>query len=213
MLSRVALAVFFALTLGGCAMVTSDKALFTEADKAGAPVLRAGLWAMPDANCAYDEKAPALTWPKCANFTVVTDKTLSGGERSDGAAGPQVLGYLLAKGDPPVIQVAAPAEEKSGPRFVYAGLRPTAFDEAKRVTAARIWLALCSKPPSAKDKTLKAPPATLPPGLTKRPGDASCIAATADPVRKAVVRSEGWIASGGPDDFSLPAHWVREGDR
>jgi hypothetical protein len=213
MLPRLVVAGFFLLALGGCAMVTSDQALFTEADRAGAPELRQGLWAMPDADCAYDEKGPAATWPKCANFTMVTAKTLSGGERSDGGAGPQTLGYLLAKGDPPVMQLAAPPSEPKGPRFVYAGLRPTAFDDRKRVTAARIWLALCSKPPGSKDKTLKPPPATLPPGLTKRPGDPSCIAAAAEPVRKAVVRSEGWIASGGPDDFSLPAHWVREGDR
>jgi hypothetical protein len=213
MRTREFAAVFFALALGGCAMVTSDEPLFGEADRAGAPVLKPGLWAMPNGGCEYDEKAAAGAWPKCANATAVTAKTISGGERDEKGNTKQALAYVLAKGDPPVVQVAAPPEEVDGPRFIYAGLRPTAFDHERRVTAARIWLALCSKPLSPSDRALKPPPATLPPGLIKRPGDPSCFARSAEPVRKAVARSEGWIASGGDDDFSLQAHWVREGDK
>lgn len=213
MLARLVLAGFFALTLGGCAVVTSDRPLFAEADQAGAPVLRPGLWAMPDADCAYDEKTPAASWPKCANATAVTAASLAGGERDASGAPKQALAYVLAAGDPLVIQLAAPPEEAEGPRFIYAGLRPTAFDDDRRVIAARVWLALCAKPPSLQDKTLKPPPRIQPPGLTKRPGEASCVATARGPVRTAVAMSEEWLASGGPDDFSLPARWVREGDR
>jgi hypothetical protein len=213
MLARPAVAIFLTLMLGGCAVVTSDRPLFSAAERAGAPVLKPGLWAMPNADCRYDEQAQAATWPECANPSVVTAATIAGGERDASGRTSQVLAYVLARGDPPVVQVAAPPSEPKGPKFVYAGLRPTAFDGDRRVTAARIWLALCARPPRAKDATLTPPPETLPPGLVKRPGDPSCVAAAADPVRKAVVRSEGWIAAGGADDLSLSAHWVRDGDR
>jgi hypothetical protein len=204
-------AVVFSLALGGCAIVTSDEPLFGEADAAGAPVLKPGLWAMPDGGCQYDEKAAARTWPRCANATVVTARTVSGGERGETGVARQVLAYVLAEGEPPVVQPRAPPDEKDGPKFIYAGLRPSAFDAERRVTAARVWLALCSRPPSPSDKSLRPPPTVLPPGLVKRPSDPSCVARSADPVRKAVARSEGWVASGGPDDFSLQAHWVRDG--
>jgi len=54
--------------------------------------------------------------------------------------------------------------------------------------------------------------APLPEGLEPRSGGA-CAARTAAAARAAVKRSEGWLASGGADDFFLAAHWVREGER
>jgi hypothetical protein len=163
---------------------------------------------MPNADCDYKEAGAAADWPKCANTTLVTADRLSGGARYPKESIP----YRLAAGDPPVIQLEAPADEPEGPQFIYAGLRPTTFDAQRRVTAARIWLALCSKPPGAESGKLAATAAALPPDLEARAGGA-CVAKTAAAVRAAVKRSEGWIASGGDDDFSLSAHWVRDGER
>jgi hypothetical protein len=201
-----------ALTLGGCSMVTSDKALFDAADAAGAPPLRPGLWVMPDGACEFDPTSPATDWPKCANTTVVTARTLAGGPRDAAGAPIQTLTYLLAGGDPRVGQLQAPPEEKEGPAYLYVGLRPTAFDSDRRITAAKIWAALCAKPATAGGD-LTATANKLLPGLTRRPGGQECVAKAQGPVREAVRISEGWLASGDKDDFSLSARWVREGDR
>jgi len=201
-----------AMSLGGCAMVTSDRALFEAADAAGAPVLRPGVWAMPDKTCEFDPKSAAGGWPKCANATVVTAGTLAGGPRDASGAPSQTLNYVLAAGDPRVGQLQAPPEEKEGPAYLYVGLRPTAFDEARRITAAKIWAALCAKPVTAGGD-LDAKANKLLPGLTRRPGGQECVAKAKGPVREAVRASEGWLASGDENDFSLSAHWVREGDR
>jgi hypothetical protein len=94
--------------LSGCAIVTSDGPLFDAADAKGAPVLRPGLWTMPDkTECEFDAKAPAAAWPKCANATLVgagsfvqvvsqvaekeekaakDDKAATDGEATDGAS-------------------------------------------------------------------------------------------------------------------------------
>jgi hypothetical protein len=202
-----------AAALGGCSMVTSDNPLFVAADSVGAPVLRPGLWAMPNSDCAYDEASPAAGWPKCANATVVTADRLAGGERGPSGETKGSLAYRIAAGDPPSLQIAAPEDEPDGPRFIYAGLRPTAFDPKGRATAARVWLALCTKPPKMDGPKVPDPSsAPLPEGLEPRSGGA-CAARTAAAARAAVKRSEGWLASGGADDFFLAAHWVREGER
>jgi hypothetical protein len=215
MLVRVFVLLLAASVLGGCSMVTSDQPLFTEADQKGAPVLRPGLWALPNSDCQYDEKSPAKGWPKCANATVVTADRLAGGERGPSGETKGSLAYRLAAGDPPSLQIAAPEDEPDGPKFIYAGLRATAFDNQGRATAARVWLALCSKPPKFEDAKLPdlspKTPQNLPKGLEPRAGGV-CTAKTAEAAMAAVKRSEGWLVSGGAEDFYLSAHWVRDGD-
>lgn len=211
-MTKTILALVAGLALSGCSMVTSDRPLFGAADSTGAPVLRPGVWAMPgEANCTFDPKAPSATWPKCANPTVVSATTFSNGGAP--GEGPQTLAYLLAGGDPPVLQVAAPVGEKDGPAIIYAGLRPTAFDDRKQVTALKVWLALCSKPVTSGGDGV-ARPTNLLPGLTLRPGGGQeCVAKEKGPVRNAVKQSEIWLASGGKNDFSLDARWVRDGEK
>jgi hypothetical protein len=201
--------------LGGCSIVGSDEPLFTAADSVGAPVLRPGLWAMPNENCDYKEASPADGWPRCANATVVTADRIAGGERGPSGETKGSLAYRIAAGDPPILQVAAPEDEKDGPRFIYAGMRSTKTDKKGRTTEARIWLGLCNKPPKLEDgKMPEAPSANdpLPEGLEARPGGA-CIAKSAEAARTAVTRSEAWLTSGGESDAFLIARWVREGER
>ena len=230
-------ALMVALGLSGCSMVTSDQPLFQQADTKDAPVLRPGVWAMPDkAECVFDAKAAAATWPKCANATVVAGDTFiqiastavekqdSGGEgeaaaapaetgKSEGATkANQTMRFVLAGGQPPVLQLQRPSGETKGPPFVYAGVRVTASDDQKRVTGLKVWLALCSKPEALKgDPNVKpAPPL---PGLIMRKGNPTeCVATAKDPVRNSVIKSEAWLSGGDPKDMIMQAHWVRDGD-
>lgn len=210
---RWSLALLAVTLLGGCTIVGSDKPLFTATDSVGAPVLRPGLWAMPNDDCDYDEASPAKGWPECANATVVTADRLSGGERGPSGKTKGALAYRIATGDPPGLQVAAPEDEKDGPKFIYAGLRPLDFDKQGRATKLRVWLALCAKPPTFEDG--KAPdlprPDKLPEGLEARP-KGSCVALNAQAARAAIKRSEEWLTGGKSEDMFLTAHWVREGE-
>jgi hypothetical protein len=141
----------------------------------------------------------------------VTEDRLAGGERGPSGEIKGSLAYRIAAGEPPVLQVSAPEDEKDGPRFIYAGIKPTKTDRKGRATEARIWLGLCAKPPKFEDgKAPEASDEALPEGLEARPGGA-CIAKTAAAARAAVKRSEEWLTGGGPADMFLIARWVRDG--
>jgi hypothetical protein len=198
-----------AALLGGCTIVGSDKPLFTAADSIGAPVLRPGLWAMPNDDCDFDETSPAKGWPDCANATTVTADRLSGGERGPSGKAKGALAYRIATGDPPGLQVAAPEDEKDGPKFIYAGLRPLDFDGQGRVTRLKVWLALCAKPPTMENGSDLPQPDKLPEGLEARP-KGSCVALNAAAARAAIKRSEEWLTGGESEDAFPTARWVRD---
>ncbi len=192
----------------GCAMVTSDKPLFTSGD-AGAVALRHGLWTLPDDTCKYDPAQPVTKWPSCANGMVVSSKTMTGGfGKADSP--PQTLGYVLAAGDPVVVQLKGPPDAKpTDPAFIYAGLRPVRMDDTGRIVEAHVWLALCFKPPLNANGKLKTPAPF--PGLTMKQGDPFCRAADPAAVRNAVIKSEANAIQG--DKLWLLARWLRDGEK
>jgi hypothetical protein len=204
-------AAWLSLGLGACSIVTSQAPLFSAADGAGAPKFKPGVWSMPDNNCDFDPKSPPPTWPKCANATLVTGTTL--GDVPGGGASKQTVTYLLAAGDPVVLQLQAPAErDPTDPVFVYAGLRPTESDRKGRMTETKVWLALCAEPPSS-EKALKAKPRPLPPGLKPGKSGPYCIADDKAVVREAVRRSEAWAFRKDPTAMGLTARWVRDAEK
>jgi hypothetical protein len=205
---RALLASLLALTTGACAVVGSERPLFAAADGRGQSALRAGLWAMPDEDCTFDTAAKSREWNDCANATFVSSATFS--ERpNDHGEDRETLRYVLAGGDPRVLQIQAPEGEKN-PNYAYAGLRPLRADEAGRIVEARVWLAMCEPPvdPTAarEDKPERSP---LPAGLVRDREGPGCTAASAAAARGAVSRSEAWASD---RDFTLIARWVRDAD-
>lgn len=194
------------LMTSACVIVGSDKPLFTAADAQGM-ALRPGLWTMPDDTCKYDPVQPVSAWPSCANGMVLTATQLTGGfGKSDP---PQTMAYLLAGGDPPVVQVTAPPDRKpDDPYFIYAGLRPGRTDSSGRIVEARVWLAACFKPPT--DLNSKAAPRPFV-GLTLKKGASYCKAVEPEAVRNAVAKSEVLSVKG--DKLWVAAHWVRDGGK
>ncbi|WP_340644192.1 hypothetical protein, partial [Phenylobacterium sp.] len=162
---RIVAVFFAALSLSACAVVSSERPLFSPADTSGARVLKPGLWAMPVGDCKFSLRGSALKWPECANGAYVSSSALVGGKRDASGAFSDAVNYRLAAGDPGILQIEAPADREPGdPKVIYLGIRPLAADGDGRVTKARVWLALCAKPQSA-DGGNGARPAKLAPGL------------------------------------------------
>ncbi len=150
-----------ALMLGGCNLVVSQTPVFSAADAAGAPPFKPGFWASPDPGCDFKESAPFDTWPKCANGSEIqrdaivgtmepTTVTASSGDKT--ASGPKkvALPYVLAAGDPRVMQVDLHIPEAGLGQlgfFYFVAVKPTRFDDDGRITAAQIWPIQCGPPP------------------------------------------------------------------
>lgn len=210
---RIVAVFLVALSLSGCAVVSSERPLFSVADREGAPTLKPGLWAVPAGDCKFSLRASALKWPDCANAALVTATSLFGGKRDAVGAFPQALTYRLASGDPVILQVEAPADREPGdPKVIYLGVRALASDGLGLITSARVWLALCAKPPQTDGGDLSKP-VKLAPGLTSIKGREECQARTPAAVRNAARQSEAWAFSGDGEDFGLVARWIRDGDR
>lgn len=207
---RAILVSLMALAASACAVVGSEQPLFAASDARGQAPLRTGLWAMPDEDCVFDPAAKAKDWNTCANATLVGPATFSElpGKGDDEDA--QTLRYVLAGGEPRVVQVQAPAGE-ADPNYAYAGLRPLRADDAGRIVEARVWLAMCEPPPDPKrvlEEDEKRP--TLPDGLVRNGGkDPGCTAKRAAAARAAVERSEAWATG---RDLALTARWIRDAD-
>ena len=118
---------------------------------------------------------------------------MPGNERqNDGSIKKRELPYVLAAGDPRVMQLAAPADRKpEQPAYLYVGVRPGKTDTQGRLIEGEIWLVLCEEPPDDDHIFAKHKPRPLP-GLTQR-GDSVCIATTKGPVKAAAAASERWL--------------------
>ena len=189
--------------LVACTGVASTTPWFGAADAAGAPRLREGVWriAQPDDKpCAVDETRPLETWPDCAMGLVVTSsQIIASRPGDDGRPEHDAFPYLLAAGDPPILQLADASAPASG--YIYIWLQPARLDAGGRVVEVRGWRVLCG-PPALPDGS----PAPLYPGLTSSNGD--CTAASRDAVRAAAKASQH-------DDTTDLAdiRWLRAGDR
>lgn len=200
------------LALAACSSVGSDAPLFGAADTAGAPALRPGLWAAPSRGCRFSSKASVEKWPDCANGAVVAPQSLLGGRRDAAGAFTEVLPYLMAAGEPPVMQIETPpGHELGGPRYVYAGVRPLAADEAGAIIKARIWLTLCAPPAVAAAPQTR--PGKLPAGVIPSKDRTYCLTRSKTALRTLVRTSETWAFQGTPDDYGLVAFWVRDEPR
>ena len=206
---RIAVALCLALGTSACAVVSSERPLFTAADSVGAPTLRPGLWVAIEPACKFNPRSPAAAWPKCVSAVVVGPSTLMDIKRDDdpSESEPPVQTYRLAAGDPVVVQIETPPE----PGAFYYGLRPMASDGQGRITNVRFWFARCEAPKPAADTAKRR---RLLAGLYPVKGqEAGCLARTPAAVRNAVRLSEGWAFDGGTDEAGAMVRWIRDGDR
>jgi hypothetical protein len=185
--------------LTACNVAVSTKPLFRTSDAAGAPGLKPGLWSLKR---ACDEAGLA-----CRGFNAT--RVLIGPADIDlDPTGPPAtqpppfetpVHYVLASGDPRVLQVEFAPKDKSGPSvaYVFFALQATARDPDGKITAADIWQVECGPPPKPGDPTYdmqddeRYETAHRLPGMVDSPvGD--CAPSTAAVARLAAAASRDW---------------------
>ncbi len=215
------LVLFACAGLGGCNLVLSEKPMFTAADAAGAPPMREGVWAAPEKDCEFDRAKPADEWPKCASASLIGAATTRAikSKESDGVEvktniSQEAAPYILASGDPRVLQVAIEVDGKDGKKevlFAYLALEPLAFDREGRIVRAQGWLIQCGPPPpkgarprpGAKSEDAFVTRHPLP-GLKVENGN--CTPRDKAAVRGAAKPSRAWMT-----EEPKPTFWVRDG--
>jgi hypothetical protein len=187
------------LLLAACNVVVSNKPWFTQADAAGAPRLREGVWLGSSpltGPCAVDERQPIDAWPDCARPVLVRRSDLVQLSKDNGRWRQMRMPYVLAGGEPLILQVGATYAGKIG--YVYEWVRVNRLDDQGRVIAYAGWFVLCSSAGSGGTTASY-------PGLVKQDDD--CTASSIAALRSAAKASDSDATE------MAQAHWVRDGSR
>ena len=233
-LARLALVGAALGLLTACNVVMTEKPLFTQADAAGAPALKPGVWLFfEEPGCKVDESKPFPEWPDCAGGGLVGAAEIKGHKQDAPPDQLETAPYVLAAGDPRVMQIqvdvdlsahadvsasgedarasgsTASASSHSQP-YGYAAIRPTKLDSQGRIVAFTLWPVQCGPPPPKDANGDDTAPATqkLLPGLTMKDGDPVCTTTSTTALRAAARASEAW-APQPPRD----ARWIRDAAR
>ena len=219
--------------LSACNVVMTKEPLLTQADAAGAPNLRSGVWIFfKEADCKVDESKPFTEWPDCAGGGLVTPGNVVKGHKANAPADQlEDTPFVLAAGDPRIMQLQvdvdlsmqaeatasgdATATASASPPvharpYGYAGVRPTKFDDQGRVTAFTLWPVQCGPPPPKDKQGNDTAPATLKPlpGMEMKAGDPVCSTSSVSALRSAAKASEAWAPPARGD-----SHWIRDAQR
>jgi hypothetical protein len=226
------LAIACCALLGACNVVVTKDPLFTQADAAGAPQLRPGVWLIfEEPGCQVDTTKPFVDWPDCAGGGLVSNGEIAGHKSGAPKDVLERTPVVLAAGEPRIAQLrvdvdvsgqadasasggaSASASASGGGQsqpYAYAAVRPTKLDDAGRIVAFRFWPIACGPPPPKDKNGADTAAGTLKPlpGMEMKPGDAFCTTSSKDALRAAAKPSEAWT------DGPIPeARWLRDGDR
>jgi hypothetical protein len=217
--------------LSACNVVMTKDPLFTQADAAGAPTLRPGVWMFfkqPD--CKFDETKPFTQWPDCAGGGVVS----AGSVRAHKSGAPpdqlEDTPIVLAAGDPRIFQarvdvdtsvqgdasasgdatVSTSSSSSHAQPYGYGGMRPTKLDSDGRIIAFTLWPVQCGPPPPKDRDGNDTALATLKPlpGIEMKKGDPVCTTSSIPALRAAAKASEAWAPQP-----SGESQWIRDAQR
>ncbi|RYF92531.1 MAG: hypothetical protein EON95_12090 [Caulobacteraceae bacterium] len=207
-----------AASLSACNLVVTTEPTFLAEDQA-TPALREGLWVNQKTGCDFDLKAPATSWPECANWIVVKGSAMTGvDEKGETFSAP----FVLAAGDPRVLQFrveddadSKQAEDgKPAAIYLYMGMRPLEFDTAGRIVAYSGWVVQCGPPPPADAKRADGNPRygslTPAPGMIMDDDQSGCAPESKAALIGAARLSEVYETGADKTDVS---RWVRDGDK
>ena len=228
---RLILTVACLALLSACNVVMTKDPLFTQADGAGAPTLRQGVWLFfKQPGCQVDESKPFTEWPDCAGGGYVKAGAVSA---HTGKTPPDQLEdtpFVIASGDPRIMQVQvdvdlsmqaeatasgdATATASASPPvharpYGYGGIKVTKLDDQGRIVAFTLWPVQCGPPPKNKNGEDVVGSTTKPlPGIEMKPGDAVCSTRSVAALRGAAKASEAWAPQPAPE-----SHWIRDAAR
>jgi hypothetical protein len=217
--------------LSACNVILTKDPLFNLKDAAGAPPLRPGVWMFfKEADCKVDETKPFTEWPECAGGGLVAETELIGRNAKSQPDQIEREPYVLAAGDPRVIQIpvdidlsmnaeatttgdatatTSPPQSTHAKPYGYGAVLPTKLDAQGRIVTFTFWPIICG-PPAPKDKDGNdTAPATLKPfpGLEMKKDDAVCTTTSQAAVRNAAKASRPYA------EQPRNAFWIRDGAR
>jgi hypothetical protein len=180
------------LLLNACNMAMSETPMFSDTDR-GSLLPRDGVWVAEDSRCRFDVSQPGAEWPECAGWIVLRN---SGGELlvRDGKGESQPARFVIAKGEPPIVQVLwrDDAKEDGKTFYVFFGLEPGTVDPDGKLVAASSWEVQCGvKGENASD--IKPYPGISP----------ECRPSTQDAIRSAAVASRATA------EMAMRWRWLR----
>ena len=178
------------LPLSACNMVISETPLFTQPDSSNLKP-RHGIWVAEDPDCRFDSSLPESRWPGCAMWLVVGAKMIL---LEDGRKQTEPGEYLIAKGQPPIVQFRwhDKAREDGNTFYVFFAVQPEAVEPDGTFTAAYGWEAKCGvKRPSGSQ-------------ISPYPGiSPECRPSSQDAVRSAAVASRSTA------EMAMRWRWLR----
>lgn len=222
---------FLALLMSGCSnYVVSEKPWFSQADEAGAPRLKPGLWVAAQAGCRFDPRRPSERWPDCASAFVIRENEILHAQRYVSTSpgwreityGWTSAEFLVAAGTPRLAQTTdcsqierqvEPQPDGSMKRtdpfdYCYSALRQLRVDPNGFIIRAEIWPVLCGPWPTDEPKRESNVTDHPFPGIRIMKYD--CVAESVAALREAGARSEAVAAQMG---LRETVRWVREGYR
>jgi hypothetical protein len=229
---RLILTVACLALLSACNVVMTKEPLFAQADGAGAPTLRQGVWLFfKEPDCKLDESKPFTEWPDCAGGGYVTAGNVRGHKSNAPPDQLEDTPFVLAAGDPRIMQLQvdvdlsaqasasasgdATASASASPPvharpYGYGAVRPTKLDDQGRIIAFDLWPVQCGPPPPKNKNGEDVAPATLKPlpGIEMKPGDAICSTKSITALRGAARASEAWAPQPRTE-----SHWIRDAER
>lgn len=195
-----------AAVLSACNIVVTETPMYAQADASGAPQLREGVWAMLEGDCKADVTADPSTWPECAEPVTIQDGKFSG-KNKEGEE--ETLPYILAAGDPRVMQIELIEPDSKVTLYFYTGVEPLKVDDKGRITAFKAWMVQCGPPPAKDAKRANGQPRfvseTPTEGMQVDPEETMCM-----PVDKAALARAAAASKGYEDDKGSRAIWARE---
>ncbi|NBB14890.1 hypothetical protein GVN21_05865 [Caulobacter sp. SLTY] len=208
---RGAAGLALAAGLSACNLVITTEPTYTAADAAGAPAMKDGLWVSVEKGCDVDLKKPATEWPECAGWIVVKDGAMTG-VGDDGQ--PFKVPFVLAAGDPRVMQIEL-QEKGDGPKlFMYIGVKPVKSDGEGRIIEYTGWIVQCGPPPPKDSKREDGQPrfGTLEPspGMVMDEQQSGCTPSSKAALTGAAKLSERYELS---EPRGEATRWVRDGDK
>ena len=133
------------LLLSACNGLISETPVFTEVDTADLRP-RDGVWLGDDPDCRFDSNISQSKWPRFALWVVAhaSEGVLKVRDGKDEDEGGQ-LRFVIAKGQPPVIQTEWHDEAKEDGKtfYVFVGLEPGPIQADGTFIAATIWPVAC----------------------------------------------------------------------
>jgi hypothetical protein len=210
---RIAAMAGAAALLAGCNGVMSTTPLFSAEDAKGQPQLRSGVWMAENASCAFDASLPLDRWPGCSDgFVVRPGVVVAGRDPGSPPSSWNLYSFVLAKGDPAVLQITEDDGSGAPLIYLYAGLKSLKLDPQHRVIEYKVWPALCGPPPpdgsDSSDGVMTQQPIE---GLVVDAAKHDCVASAQAPVLVSVQKSEAW--NGDANMGRDHARWVRDGER